>query len=471
MKTIVLPEVVAQIASVPVRMQIHKGETLQELMENLCQQYNELQNHLFYENGQLKDHFLFTSSGTLVASTEILPSTCTVEVMLASSGGHGAEALSNVEVQRYVRHITLPNVGRQGQYRLKVSKVLLIGTGGLGSPIAMYLAASGVGTLGLVDFDVVDESNLQRQIVHGVSSIGQPKVESAKRRLEDINGNINIKTYNHPINSDNAFSLVEQYDVVVDGTDNFATRYLVNEACVHFKKPLVYGAIYRFDGQVSVFNHLNGPCYRCLYPSSPPSELSPSCSAGGVIGVLPGVIGMIQATEVVKLIIGIGDPLVGRLLRYDALSMRFNEISFQRRQDCPSCSRDARYIRPVDVDQGCGDSARVSKPLPRGCYIEPCELHALLEEGGDDFVLLDIRDCNELEVCQLPGITHIPLPQLKMRVNELDPLKMHVLICYGGVRAERAAHVLMESQAVKCKVLRGGMKAWVREVDTQMPIY
>lgn len=374
-------------------------------------------------------------------------------------------------MRRYVRHITLPNVGRQGQLRLKNARVLIVGTGGLGSPVSLYLAAAGIGTLGLVDFDRVERSNLQRQVVHGTSSVGMAKVESARQRLLDLNPDIEIHAYDVPLTTDNALPLVDRYDLVVDGTDNFPTRYLLNDACVLLGRPLVYGALHRFDGQASVFNLAGGPCYRCLFPQSPPAELAPNCSAGGVIGVLPGVIGMIQATEAVKLILGIGEPLSGRLLRFDALAMRFSEIGFHRRPDCPTCSS-SRIDRTLQAPSPtvCAATAEPGGCVPDDCFITPYELRQHLEHGRS-LQLLDVREPNELEVCRLPGAMNIPSGDIQQRLDELDGQLPWCIVCYSGARAERVAAQLREEGFGFVRVLRGGIKAWARDVDPDLPLY
>ena len=471
MNTIQFPAILARVANLPEGRLEADGKTLRELIEYLCERHPGLRGHLFYDNSRLKDHFLFTSAGELVEPDLALPAGSSIEVMLAASGGIDTSTLSNEEVQRYVRHITLPGVGRQGQQKLKDAKVLVIGTGGLGSPVSLYLAAAGVGRLGLIDFDVVESSNLQRQVVHGNSTLGMPKVESAKRRLQDLNPCIEICTYNASLDAGNAIPLIGQYDLVVDGTDNFSTRYLVNDACVQLRKPLVYGSVYRFEGQVSLFNHNDGPCYRCLYPSSPPAELSPSCSAGGVIGVLPGLVGMVQATEAIKLILGIGDSLAGRLLCINALSMKFNEVRFRRRPECPTCSPDHSHRSPFEEEVACLSSTPTKSALPDDFYIDPMALKRLLDKREGELVLLDVRDANELEVCKLSDVLHIPLAQLESRIDELDRDKDHYVVCYAGARAERAASTLIAAGFRNAQVLKGGMKCWVRDVEPTMPIY
>ncbi|MBV6664117.1 molybdopterin-synthase adenylyltransferase MoeB [Pseudomonas yamanorum] len=469
MNAVSFPDILVRVAKLPASTLEGAGSTLREVIENLCIEHPQLRAHLLYENNQLKEHFLFTAEEELIDANDRLPEKAKIEVLLATSGGMDVDQLSNEEVQRYVRHITLPGVGREGQLNLKKAKVLIIGTGGLGSPISLYLAAAGIGTLGLVDFDVVESSNLQRQIVHGNSTLGLPKVESAKQRLQDLNSHIQINTYDTAFNTDNALELVGAYDLVIDGTDNFETRYLVNDACVQLGKPLVYGAIYRFDGQISVLNYKGGPCYRCLFPQAPPAELAPNCSAGGVIGVLPGVVGMIQATEAIKLLIGIGDPLSGRLMRFDALAMKFSEIRFKRRADCPCCSelRHTQSIAPAV----CADAMPSQPSLAEERYIKPRVLKQLLEQHSKADVLLDVRDASELEVCKLPGVVHIPLAELDGQLANLSRDNTHYLICYAGTRAEQAASTLLAAGFVNTKVLQGGMKHWVRDVEPDMPLY
>lgn len=471
MNAVLFPDILARVAKLPDSQLEGAGATLREVIEGLCDRYPQLRAHLMYENNQFKEHFLFSSDGELIEPDQDLDEACSIDVLLATSGGIDTQALSNEEVQRYVRHITLPGVGREGQLNLKKARVLIIGTGGLGSPISLYLAAAGIGTLGLIDFDVVESSNLQRQIVHGNSTLGMPKVESAKQRLQDLNSHIRINTHNTALNADNAMTLIGEYDLVIDGTDNFSTRYLVNDACVQLGKPLVYGAIYRFDGQISVLNHRDGPCYRCLFPKAPPAELAPNCSAGGVIGVLPGVVGMIQATEAIKLIIGIGEPLVGRLMRFDALAMKFSEIRFKRRADCPSCSATRTEPRPEQAAVTCNSAVPTTPALEQERYIKPRLLKQLLEHKGKADVLLDVRDATELEVCQLPGVLHIPLEDLETRLDTLDRAHNHYVICYAGLRAERAASTLLAAGFANTRVLEGGMKHWVRDVEPDMPLY
>jgi len=340
--------------------------------------------------------------------------------------------LSNEEIRRYSRHLILPEFGMEAQRKLKAGSVLLVGTGGLGSPLALYLAAAGVGHIGLVDFDVVDESNLQRQIVHGTSTLGVRKTESAKRRLLDLNPHIEVTTYEAQITSENAFALMRPYDVIVDGTDNFPTRYLTNDASVMLGKPNVYGSIFRFEGQATVFHpQAGGPCYRCLYPEPPPPGLVPSCAEGGVLGVLPGVIGTIQATEAIKLLSGVGETLVGRLMLYDALAMRFRELKLRRNPHCPVCGDNPSVTELIDYEQFCGV---VAEPEGDARYeITPVEVAAWIERDDRPF-LLDVREANEWEIGHLPGATRISVNELPARLNELDSAVEMVVYCRSGAR-------------------------------------
>ncbi len=379
--------------------------------------------------------------------------------------------LSNEEIARYSRHLIMPEVGMAGQRRLKQGSVLLIGTGGLGSPLALYLAAAGVGHIGLVDFDVVDASNLQRQIVHGTSTVGVAKTESAKRRLQDLNPYIEITTYETRITSQNALDLMRPYDVIVDGTDNFPTRYLTNDACVLLGKPNVYGSIFRFEGQVTVFSTRDGgPCYRCLYPEPPPPGLVPSCAEGGVLGVLPGVIGTIQATEVIKLLTGIGEPLIGRLLLYDALSMRFRELKLRRNPSCPVCGDHPTITELIDYEQFCGIVPE-EQTLSNQFEITPHELAEWLERPDRPF-LLDVRNPYEVAIASIPGTDKlIPIDQLPERINELDPSREMVVYCRSGARSGRAVELLKSVGFRKVKNLVGGILRWADEVDPSLPKY
>jgi len=380
-------------------------------------------------------------------------------------------SLSNEEIARYSRHLIMPEVGMEGQRRLKQGSVLLIGTGGLGSPLALYLAAAGVGHIGLVDFDVVDASNLQRQIVHGTSTVGMAKTESARRRLRDLNPHIEITVYETQITSANALELMRPYDVIVDGTDNFPTRYLTNDASVLLGKPNVYGSIFRFEGQATVFApQQGGPCYRCLYPEPPPPGLVPSCAEGGVLGVLPGVIGTIQATETIKLLTGIGEPLIGRLMLYDALSMRFRELKLRRNPNCPVCGENPTVTALIDYEQFCGISREA--PSIGGQYvITPLELANWLQRDDRPF-LLDVRNPYEVAIASIPGTDKlIPIDQLPERIHELDSAREIVVYCRSGVRSARAVALLKQAGFRKIKNLEGGVLRWSDEVDPTVAKY
>ena len=379
--------------------------------------------------------------------------------------------LSNEEIRRYSRHLIMPEVGMTGQRQLKQGSVLLIGTGGLGSPLALYLAAAGVGHVGLVDFDVVDESNLQRQIVHGSATVGMLKTESAKARLQDLNPHIEVTTYETQITSANALELMAPYDVIVDGTDNFPTRYLTNDAAVMLGKPNVYGSIFRFEGQATVFSPKDGgPCYRCLYPEPPPPGLVPSCAEGGVLGVLPGVIGTIQATEAIKLITGIGETLVGRLMLYDALAMRFRELKLRRDPACPVCGDNPTVTALIDYDQFCGILPEVNS-LSKQYEITPSELAEWLQRDDRPY-LLDVRNPYEVEIAAIPGTDKvIPVDQLPERLSELDSSREMVVYCRSGARSGNAVELLKSAGFRKVKNMVGGVLRWADDVDTSMAKY
>jgi adenylyltransferase/sulfurtransferase len=382
-------------------------------------------------------------------------------------------SLSQQEVARYSRHLIMPEVGVEGQKRLKAASVLLIGAGGLGSPLGLYLAAAGVGRLGLVDFDVVDFSNLQRQVLHGTPDVGRPKLQSAKDRLQAINPEVQIDLYETHISSANALDIIRPYDLVIDGTDNFPTRYLVNDACVLLKKPNIYGSIFRFDGQASVFLPGEGPCYRCLYPEPPPPGEVPSCAEGGVLGILPGLIGCIQATEAVKLILGQGSPLVGRLLLYDALEMSFREFKVRRNPKCPICGDHPTITQLIDYEQFCGIRGQEA-PAPVAASasgdITVEELKARLDRGEKVFIL-DVRNPPEYEICRISGSLLIPLGDLPVRVKELDADREIVVHCKSGVRSAKAIAFLKEQGFHKLRNLTGGIAAWAQKIDPTMPKY
>ena len=387
-------------------------------------------------------------------------------------GGRAAALLSPAEIKRYARHLIMPEVAMAGQARLKAAKVLCIGAGGLGSPLALYLAAAGVGTIGLVDFDVVDLSNLQRQILHATPDVGRPKIDSAQEKLQALNPDLIVRRFEFPITSENAFEVFADFDVIVDGTDNFPTRYLVNDACVLLGKPNVYGSIFRFDGQASVFFPPHGPCYRCLYPEPPPPDLVPNCAEGGVLGILPGAIGVIQATETVKLILGIGKPLIGRLMLYDALDMTFREMKVRKNPKCPICGPDATIKALIDYDQFCGvrgdEQAHAKLGLDR--EISPIELKARFDRGDRPFVL-DVRNPEEIAICRIEGSTVIPLPELPKRLGELDRKMPMVVHCKSGMRSAKAIGLLEAAGFEHLTNLTGGILGWIKDVDPSLPAY
>ena len=388
-----------------------------------------------------------------------------------ATGADGLPPLSAEELLRYGRHLLLPEVGLGGQRKLKGASVLLVGAGGLGSPLALYLAAAGVGRIGIVDFDVVDASNLQRQVLHGTASVGRPKLESARARIAEINPNVKVETFETRIASENAMEILKPYDVVVDGTDNFPTRYLVNDACVLLSKPNVYGSIYRFEGQASVFDARVGPCYRCLYPEPPPPGLVPSCAEGGVLGVLPGVIGTIQALETLKLILGVGETLVGRLLIFDALSLQFRELALRKDPLCPICSAHPTQTGLIDYEAFCGlGGHEEATRAESGLEIGAAELAERLGRG-EDVVLIDVREPHEFEIARIEGARLMPLNQVPERVSELDSAREIVLHCHHGVRSLRALEFLRQSGFRKLKSLRGGIDAWSHDVDPSVPRY
>lgn len=378
--------------------------------------------------------------------------------------------LSNEEISRYSRHLILPEVGMAGQKKLKATSVLCIGTGGLGSPITMYLAAAGIGKIGIVDFDVVDFSNLQRQIAHGTADVGRPKVDSGKETINSINPEVEVVVHETRLSADNVMEIMAPYDIVVDGTDNFPTRYLTNDACVLLKKPNVYGSIFRFEGQASVFApELGGPCYRCLYPEPPPPGMVPSCAEGGVLGVLPGIVGCIQATEILKLALGKGSPLVNRLLLFNALDMKFRELKLRRDPKCPICGDNPTITELIDYEQFCGIGLEPDEPQQHPDEVTVQQMKEAL--AGTDIAVVDVREHDEAEIAKIDGVPMIPLSELMHRFTELDPNQTIYLHCKMGARSLKAVDFLKQQGFKYCKSVAGGINAWAEEIDPSVPRY
>jgi adenylyltransferase/sulfurtransferase len=456
-----------------------KGATVGDVLHALTTQYSDLRRHLYTDEGKLRSfvNVYVNDDDIRYLNKEATPlkEGDTVSIVPSIAGGSaGVEAppvtLSKDEILRYSRHLIMPEVGMDGQLKLKSAKVALIGTGGLGAPLGMYLAAAGVGRIGLVDFDIVDFTNLQRQVIHGTKDVGRKKLDSAAETMLDINPYVEIDRFETALSSENALQILKDYDLVVDGTDNFPTRYLVNDACVLLGKPNVYGSIFRFEGQATVFAYPGGPCYRCLYPEPPPPGLVPSCAEGGVLGILPGVIGLIQATETVKLILGAGEPLVGRLLLYDALAMRFRELKLRRNPECPMCGDHPTIHELIDYQQFCGIPNQTHEPVAAEGDIDPVEVKAKIDRG-DPFVLIDVREPHEYQICRIPNAKLIPLGDLPKRVNDLDSADEIVAHCKSGVRSAKAVEFLKQAGFKKVRNMKGGILAWSDKVDPSVPKY
>ena len=470
--------------------------TVGEVLGDLASRYGGLKRHLFSEDGKIRnfvsvylndeDVRYLQREATPVKNGDVLsivpsiaggspgavayPSLSRLRGTPGGNGGGSARSLSPEQMKRYSRHLILPEVGLSGQRRLLDSKVLVVGAGGLGSPLALYLAAAGVGTLGIVDFDVVDTSNLQRQVLYGTKDVGVPKLEAAERRLRDLNPDVRVVPHEGRLTSQNALDLVSRYDVVVDGTDNFPTRYLVNDAAVLLKKPNVYGSIYRFEGQVSVFDSRVGPCYRCLYAEPPPPGLVPSCAEGGVLGVLPGIVGSLQAVETIKVLLGRGDTLVGRLVLFDAMAMRFRELKVRKNPDCVLCGPKATQKGLIDYEQFCGIGSEDEPAEVPGHEIEPEELKARLDRG-EALTLLDVREPGEFEIAHLQGARLIPRATLAERLGELSTADEVVVYCKMGGRSAQATKLLLDMGFQKVRNLKGGIDAWSERVDPSLPRY
>jgi molybdopterin/thiamine biosynthesis adenylyltransferase/rhodanese-related sulfurtransferase/molybdopterin converting factor small subunit len=450
------------------------GRTVAEALEGLVARYEGLRKHLFDESGRLRSFVNVYKNEEDVRYLEregmALSADDALSIVPSIAGGSGAPSgLSNDEIRRYSRHLIMPEVGLEGQKKLKAARVLAIGTGGLGSPLALYLAAAGIGTIGLVDFDVVDDSNLQRQILFGTRDVGRPKLEAAAARLRDLNPNVSIETFDERLSSANALAIFRDFDIVADGTDNFPTRYLVNDACVLTGKPNVYASIFRFEGQASVFWAQKGPCYRCLYAEPPPPGLVPSCAEGGVLGILPGLLGVIQATETIKLVLGSGEPLIGRLLLVDALSMRFRELRLRKNPQCVVCGPNPTVTRLIDYETFCGvEPGPVSGPGIPEVSVEELQK---MRESGEDFVLVDVREPHEVSICAFPESVRIPLGTLPQQVHRLSTADAIVVHCKTGGRSAKAVEFLRQAGYRKVKNLAGGIHAWAERIDPTMPRY
>ena len=456
-----------------------RGATVGEVLHSLTKQYGDLRRHLYNDEGKLRSfvNVYVNDDDIRYLEKEATPlkDGDTVSIVPSIAGGSAGVAappvsLSKDEILRYSRHLIMPEVGMDGQLKLKNAKVALIGTGGLGAPLGMYLAAAGIGRIGLVDFDVVDFTNLQRQVIHGTKDVGRKKLDSAAETMLDINPYVEIDRHETALTSENALQILKEYDIVVDGTDNFPTRYLVNDACVLLGKPNVYGSIFRFEGQATVFAYEGGPCYRCLYPEPPPPGLVPSCAEGGVLGILPGTIGLIQATEAVKLILGIGEPLVGRLLLYDALAMRFRELKLRKNPDCPVCGDHPTIHELIDYQQFCGIPNQPHEPVASEGDIDPVEVKAKIDRG-DRFMLIDVREPHEYQICNIPYAKLIPLGDLAKRVSDLDSAVEIVAHCKSGVRSAKAVEFLKQAGFRKVRNMKGGILAWSDKVDPSVPKY
>lgn len=478
--TIVIPTPLRQFAGGQSEVEV-AGATVGEALDNLTATHGELKKHLYADGGTLRNFVNVYVGDEDIRELDGLDTELKdgSEILIVPSIAGGSSAaqtekdlpnLSKDEYARYSRHLILPEVGLEGQKKLKAARVLMIGTGGLGSPLGLYLSAAGIGTLGLVDFDVVDESNLQRQIIHGTKDVGRPKIKSAEDRLKDINPNINIEAHETRLTSENALELFEDFDVVVDGTDNFQTRYLVNDACVLTGKPNVYGSIFRFEGQASVFWAEKGACYRCLYPEPPPPGLVPSCAEGGVLGVLPGIVGTIQANEVIKVILGAEGILLNRLLLFDAWKMRFRELKLKKNPLCPLCGENPTIKELIDYEEFCG----LKQPVQETAPIEEITVKELDEliKNDSEVQIIDVREPHEYEIAKIPNTKLIPLAQVVSRAKEIDPSRTAIIHCKGGVRSAKAIEALKQSGYTgRLLNLKGGITAWSDEVDSNVPKY
>jgi adenylyltransferase/sulfurtransferase len=462
------------------------GSTVGEVLTALTAQFPDLRKQIFTDEGKVRsfvnvylndEDIRYLSKDATAAKDGD-----TISLVPSIAGGSAVAAppeeatLSHDEILRYSRHLIIPEVGIEGQQKLKAAKVLLVGAGGLGAPLGLYLAAAGIGRIGIVDFDVVDFTNLQRQVIHATADVGRKKLDSAAEKMQAINPNVKIVKYDTALSSENALDILKDYDLIVDGTDNFPTRYLVNDACVLLGKPNVYGSIFRFEGQATVFAYEGGPCYRCLYPEPPPPGLVPSCAEGGVLGILPGTIGLIQATETVKLILGIGQPLVGRLLLYDALGMKFRELKLRKNPECPVCGEHPTITKLIDYHQFCGvPQPGAAAPPAQETKVNEGEIDVIgLKEKidrGDNFVLIDVREPHEYKICNIPGARLIPLGEFPKHVDEFDKEADIVIHCKSGMRSAKACAVLRQAGFQHVRNVVGGILAWADKVDPSVPKY
>ncbi len=474
------PVVVVAGATVP-------GATVRAAIDQLACRFNRLSSHLFDSSGVLRSTVQIFAGGRRVLDLDQRLAEDHVELAIVPAivGGAGEPRahrdvlagsdlpeLTSDEILRYSRHLILPEIGTGGQQRLKAARVLMVGTGGLGSPIGMYLAAAGVGTLGMVDFDVVDASNLHRQLLYGQGDIGRPKLEAAAERLAEVNPHVDLVCHDARLDSTNALEIADGYDLIVDGTDNFPTRYLVNDLCVLTGRPNVYGSIFRFEGQVSVFWGAEGPCYRCLFPEPPPPGLVPSCAEGGVLGVLPGIVGCLQANEVIKLLVGEGEPMIGRLLLVDALRLRFRELALRKNPDCPICSPEPTIKELIDYHEFCGvPRPGATEETEPDLNVTVAELERWLGDHEVDLTLVDVRTAEERQICRIEGAVSIPIAELEERLDELDASVRIVVHCHKGPRSTRAVHLLREAGFARTYNLEGGIDAWSVQVDPSVPRY
>ncbi len=462
------------------------GDTVGDVLGALTAKYAELRKQLYSDSGALRSYVnIYVNDEDiryLEKSATKVEGGDTLTIVPSIAGGSAVDEaappqtrtasteLTNEEILRYSRHLIMPEVGMEGQLKLKNASVLLIGAGGLGAPLGLYLAAAGIGRIGLVDFDVVDHTNLHRQVIHGTKDVGRKKLDSAADRMRDINPNVKLELHELALNSENALEILKDYDIIIDGTDNFPTRYLVNDACVLLGKPNVYGSIFRFEGQATVFAAPGGPCYRCSYPEPPPPGLVPSCAEGGVLGILPGIIGVIQATEAVKLIVGIGEPLVGRLLRYDALEMRFREYKVRRDPECPVCGDHPTIKRLIDYQEFCGIPQQVANAEPLKGELDVTDVKQKIDRG-DEFILLDVREPHEYQIANISKAKLIPLGELGKRMGELDRNADIVVHCKSGGRSAKAVELLKQQGFQRVANMRGGILAWSDKVDPRLPKY